>query len=168
MVTAAAILLGITLVSGEPIMIPSEPGTIAAIAYLAVLGTVVLFGACVYALTRWTASAVSYSTLLMPLVTVPLAALLAGETVSLWLLLGGAIILAGVYVGAFLRRPRRWSASSLRSACPSTPVPSRRPRGTRAQQVGARERLSIRSLDASMTVRDGHDWVERRRRLGRV
>lgn len=86
MVTAAAILLGITLVAREPITSPSEPGTIAAIAYLAVLGTVVSFGAGVYALTQWTASAVSYSTLLMPLVAVPLAVLLAGETVTVWLM----------------------------------------------------------------------------------
>ena len=131
MVTAAAILLGITLVAGEPITIPSEPGTIAAIAYLAVLGTVVLFGAWVYALTRWTASAVSYSTLLMPLVTVPLAVLLAGETVTAWLLLGGAIILAGVYVGAFLRRPRRWSASSLPECLPIDACPEPTPSGAR-------------------------------------
>lgn len=132
MSTAALILLGLTLVSGEPIVVPSEPGTIAAIAYLAVLGTVVLFGAYVYALTRWTASAVSYSTLLMPVVTVPLAALIAGETVTPWLLLGGAIILAGVYVGAFLRRPRRWSASSLPECLPIDACPEPMPAGAPA------------------------------------
>jgi hypothetical protein len=39
--------------------------------------------------------------LLMPLVTVALAASLAGETVSPVFLVGGLLVLAGVYVGAF-------------------------------------------------------------------
>lgn len=118
MVTGALILLALTLVTGEPIVIPTEASTVVAMTYLIVGGTVVMFAAFVFALGRWTASAVSYSTLLIPLVTVPLAALLVGETVSIWLVLGGAIILVGVYVGAFLQRPKRWSASSLPECLP--------------------------------------------------
>jgi len=129
--TAGAILLLLTALIGEPVTVPSEPGTIAATTYLVIAGTVVMFGAYVYALGRWTASAVSYSTLLLPLVTVPLAAILVGETVTPWLLIGGAIILAGVYVGAFMRRPQRWSASSLPECLPidgcPEPTPARSP-----------------------------------------
>jgi drug/metabolite transporter (DMT)-like permease len=63
--------------------------------------------------------AISYVTLLMPLVTVPLAAALIAEQVSLWFLVGGAIALAGVYVGAFLKiRPRRSSATSAPECLP--------------------------------------------------
>ena len=78
----------------------------------------VLIGAYVFALGRWTASAVSDSTLLVPLVTLPVAALFTGQSVTVWLVVGGAIILAGVYVGAFFQRPRRWSASSLPECLP--------------------------------------------------
>jgi hypothetical protein len=54
-----------------------------------------------------------------PLVTVPLAAALITEQVSLWFLVGGAIALAGVYVGAFLNiRPRRSSATSAPECLP--------------------------------------------------
>jgi hypothetical protein len=77
-----------------------------------------LFGAYVLALGRWTASGVSFANLLVPLVTVPLAALLADETVTIWLAVGGGIVLAGVYVGALMKRPQRWSASSLPECLP--------------------------------------------------
>jgi drug/metabolite transporter (DMT)-like permease len=132
MSTGGAILLVLTVSSGEPIVVPGEPGALAAMAYLVIAGTVVMFGAYVYALGRWTASAVSYSTLLLPLVTVPLAAILAGETVSPWLVVGGVIILVGVYVGAFMRRPQRWSASSLPECLPIDGCPEPTPTGAPA------------------------------------
>ena len=118
MTIGALLLLALTIVSGEPILIPGGQQAVMALIYLVILGTVLLFGAYVYALTRWTASAVSYSTLLMPLVAVPTAAILTGEPITPLLVIGGAIMLAGVYVGAFLRRPRRWSASSSPECLP--------------------------------------------------
>lgn len=118
MTSGALLLLALTIVSGEPIVIPGGQQAVMALIYLVILGTVLLFGAYVYALTRWTASAVSYSTLLMPLVAVPTAAILTGEPITPLLVIGGAIMLAGVYVGAFLRRPRRWSASSSPECLP--------------------------------------------------
>ena len=89
-----------------------------ALAYLVVFGSTVLFSLFVYVLQRWTASAVSYTTLLMPLVTVSLAALLTGEKISSWFAAGGGVILIGVYVGAFLVVPRRSSASSAPECLP--------------------------------------------------
>jgi drug/metabolite transporter (DMT)-like permease len=75
-------------------------------------GSVVMFALFVFTLQRWTASAVSYVTLLMPLVTVALAAVLTQERITPSFVLGGAVILAGVYVGAFLKgRPARSSST---------------------------------------------------------
>jgi drug/metabolite transporter (DMT)-like permease len=54
----------------------------------------------VWLLSKWSASAVSYGTVLQPLVTVAVAGWLAGEQVSLLFALGGALALIGVYVGA--------------------------------------------------------------------
>jgi drug/metabolite transporter (DMT)-like permease len=53
-----------------------------------------------YVLARWTASASSYQLVLMPIVTVVCAAWLAGEAVTPSLVLGGLLVLVGVYVGA--------------------------------------------------------------------
>ena len=54
-----------------------------------------------FLLGRWTASAVSYSLLLQPLATLLYSALLRNEPLTPSLLLGGAVILVGVYIGAF-------------------------------------------------------------------
>lgn len=119
MLTGGALLLVASVVAGEPQALPQQAETWAAVTYLVVLGSVVMFALFVFALQHWTASAVSYVTLLMPLVTVALAALLTDERFTLSFALGGAVILAGVYVGAFLQgRPRRTSASSLPECLP--------------------------------------------------
>lgn len=118
MLTGGAILLVASLVASEEWAVPAQAATWAAIVYLVLLGSVVMFALYVFALERWTASAVSYVTLLMPLVTVSVAAALIAERVSPALLVGGAIVLVGVYVGAFLRMPRRTSASSLPECLP--------------------------------------------------
>lgn len=137
MLAGSAILLPLSLLAGEAWAIPSLAETWAAMAYLVVLGSIALFGLYLYAISRWTASAVSYVTLLMPLVAVPLAALIFGEQVTLAFLVGGGVAIVGVYVGAFLRiRPHRTSSPSLPEclpidACaepeltPASPSPSR-------------------------------------------
>ena len=119
MLAAAAILLVLSLLAGERRALPAQQDTWIAVGYLVVLGSVVLFGLYLFALRRWTASAVSYVTLLMPLVTVPVAALFIGEGITPSFILGAAAVVIGVYVGAFLRiRPRRSSATSLPECLP--------------------------------------------------
>jgi drug/metabolite transporter (DMT)-like permease len=75
-------------------------------AYLIGPGSVVVFILALYILARWTASATSYAFLLFPLVAVVLGALLLGEPVQPTFVIGGAIVLLGVYIGA-VHRPRR-------------------------------------------------------------
>lgn len=124
MLTGAAILLILSFLAGESLVLPNEPSTWAAVGYLVVLGSVVMFALYLYTLARWTASAVSYMTLLLPLVTISAAAVLTGEQVTTAVLVGGAVTLAGVYVGAFLKiRPRRSSASALPECLPIDACP---------------------------------------------
>jgi drug/metabolite transporter (DMT)-like permease len=119
MVAGAVLLLAVSALRGESWVVPVQADTWAATGYLVILGSTVMFGLMLFAVRRWTASAVSYVTLLMPLVTIPLATILIAEQVSLSFLVGGAIALAGVCVGAFLRiRPRRSSAISLPECLP--------------------------------------------------
>jgi drug/metabolite transporter (DMT)-like permease len=100
MLLGGALLLALSLVLREPQNVPTMPSTWLALAYL-VPATIVLFILVLYVLTRWTASATSYSFLLLPLVTIVLGALLADEPIRPAFLAGGALVLAGVYVGAF-------------------------------------------------------------------
>lgn len=119
MLTGAALLFVPSLVAGESRVLPAEVETWAAVGYLVVFGSVAMFALFVFTMQRWTASAVSYVTLLMPLVTVALAAVLTGEQITPPFVAGGAVILGGVYVGAFLKgRPGRTSASSLPECLP--------------------------------------------------
>ncbi|MEX0626435.1 MAG: EamA family transporter [Chloroflexota bacterium] len=119
MLTGGGLLLALSLVLAEPLALPQQTETWAAIGYLVVFGSVVMFALFVFTLQRWTASAVSYVTLLMPLVTVALAAVLTDERITPSFVLGGAVILGGVYVGAFMKGlPARSSASSLPECLP--------------------------------------------------
>jgi drug/metabolite transporter (DMT)-like permease len=100
MAIGAVMLFVFALLAREPLALPRLPVTWAVLAYL-VLGSVVLFMLVLYVLNRWTASATSYSFLLLPLVSLGLAALLRGEPIRTGFLAGGALVLLGVYVGAF-------------------------------------------------------------------
>ena len=72
-------------------------------AYLAVIGSAAVFLMVLFVLHRWSASATSYTFLLiLPLVTIVLGAVLLDERVTPAFLVGGAVVLVGVYVGAFL------------------------------------------------------------------
>jgi drug/metabolite transporter (DMT)-like permease len=126
MSAGTAMLLGLSLVAGESRALPVQAQTWAAVAYVSLAGSVGVFSLFLYVIARWSASSSSYVMLLMPLVTVALAAGLAGETVSPAFLVGGLLVLAGVYVGAFapslsrLVSPRVAPATALAVDGPAT------------------------------------------------
>jgi drug/metabolite transporter (DMT)-like permease len=97
----ALVLLVATLLAGQSIVLPVAAGTWAAVGYLVVLGSATLFMLFLYVIERWTASATSYSLLLMPLPAAVGGALLLGEPITIGLVFGGALIMLGVYFGAF-------------------------------------------------------------------
>ena len=98
-----SLLIGAALVTGEPVVLPSQADTLAAMAYLIVPGSVVVFMLALYVLARWTASATAYAFLLFPLVAITLGVVLFDEPFQPLFLVGGAIVLLGVYIGAFHR-----------------------------------------------------------------
>jgi len=93
--------------AGEAWSLPSSPQGWAAIAYLALIGSVVVFYLYLRVLSRWTASATSYSFLLIPVATVVIAALVLGETITASFVAGAALVLVGVWVGAIQSPPRK-------------------------------------------------------------
>jgi drug/metabolite transporter (DMT)-like permease len=118
MLTGGAILLAASFLVGEAHPTPVRAETWIALGYLVVFGSVVLFALFLYTLQRWTASAVSYATLLFPFVGVTVATLVIGEPFSMSLVLGGGVALIGVYLGAFYTRPHRISATSAPECLP--------------------------------------------------
>jgi drug/metabolite transporter (DMT)-like permease len=105
MTTGAALLLTAALVADEPIVLPHRPETWAAMAYLVVIGSVVVFLLYLVVLRYWAASRASYGFVIIPFVTLLLSAWLDNERVGVGTALGGLLILGGVYVGAL--RPGR-------------------------------------------------------------
>jgi drug/metabolite transporter (DMT)-like permease len=111
MAAGAAVLMAASLIAGEPIVLPHRPETWAAMAYLVVIGSVVVFLLYLVVLRYWTASRASYGFVIIPFVTLVLSAWLDNEPVGISLVLGGLSILAGVYVGAL--RPARSRAAAV-------------------------------------------------------
>ena len=120
MSVGAAALALLSMAVGESWALPALPSTWLALAYVIALGSVAMFVLYVYVVGRWTATAAAYTVVLMPLVTVPVGLLLAGEAMSPPLLLGGAVVLAGVYVGAVASRGA--IARPVRPAAVAVPV----------------------------------------------
>jgi drug/metabolite transporter (DMT)-like permease len=103
MTVGVAFLLGLSFLSGETRTLPAQNATWLAVGYLVTFGSVGVFALALRVLREWPASKAAYQFLLMPLVTIVVAASLVGEIPSLAFLVGGAIVLSGVYVGAFAR-----------------------------------------------------------------
>jgi drug/metabolite transporter (DMT)-like permease len=109
MLVGAALLGVAAAVTGETPAIPARLDTWLAMLYLVGPGSIGVFVLVLYVLERWTASATSYAFLLFPIVAIVLGAVLLREPVQPSFLVGGAIVLAGVYIGA-IYRPRRPAA----------------------------------------------------------
>jgi drug/metabolite transporter (DMT)-like permease len=110
-------LVVLSAVVGDAWRAPTESDTWAAMIFLVLGGSVAVFGLYAFLLGRWSASAVSYILLLQPLPTLVYSALLRGEPLTPALLVGGAIMLLGVYIGAF--SPGRGGTTSEVAASPT-------------------------------------------------
>jgi len=104
MSVAAIILLVLSIVSGEALRLPTLFATWLALGWL-VASSVIGFVLMVWILSRWTASATSYSSVLSPLVTVAVASVLAGEKLTPAFVVGALFVLLGVYVGVLIPQP---------------------------------------------------------------
>ncbi len=105
MLLGAGMLVAVAMATGEAMVLPSRTETWIAMAYLIGPGSIGVFVLVLYVLARWTASATSYAFLLFPFVAIALGALLLREPVQPSFLAGGAVVLAGVYLGV-VYRPR--------------------------------------------------------------
>ena len=100
-ITAVFLTAG-SLFMGESWVLPTQFATWAALLYIIIAATVGGFLLYLFVLKRWTATGASYAFVLTPIVTVVLASLFTDETISLLFLVGAAVVLAGVYIGALM------------------------------------------------------------------
>ena len=99
---SGSILLFVFSILGKEIpALPSLPQTWIALTYLVIFGTVVTFGLSLYVIKKWTASASSYTFVLMPIVTVIMGAWLINESITVPFLAGAVFVLSGAYIGSF-------------------------------------------------------------------
>jgi drug/metabolite transporter (DMT)-like permease len=100
MIAGALVLVAVSVLAGEPQALPLRVATWVAVGYVAAIGSVVVFLLYVYVVQHWTASRAAYVMVLIPFVTVVLSAWLDREPVGPALVLGGLLIIGGVYIGA--------------------------------------------------------------------
>ncbi|MEO5985890.1 MAG: DMT family transporter [Candidatus Limnocylindria bacterium] len=110
MLGGGLILLAISAVVGDAWLLPTRSDTWTAMVFLVLGGSVAVFGLYIFLLGRWSASSTSYTLLLMPIATVVYSALLTGEPMTPALLVGGAVIIGGVWIGAFAKTSRATSS----------------------------------------------------------
>lgn len=109
-------LLTISLVANEKWVVPVRTSTWVAVSYLALIGSVGLFGLFLFVLRRWSASSTSYTAALIPLVSVVAGNFIASEPITLTGVVGGAVVLIGVYVGALAGQETDLQASEATPA----------------------------------------------------
>lgn len=100
MLAGAAILLALAVLTHESVALPERRATLLAIAYMVVLGSGPVFVLYVVVVRLWGASRAAYTFVLIPVVTVLFSSWLDDEPIGAELLLGGPLVVAGVYVGA--------------------------------------------------------------------
>jgi drug/metabolite transporter (DMT)-like permease len=117
----AAVLLALAAVLGDRFVVPRTAQTWGAQGYLVLAGSIVVFWLYVFVVQHWSASAASYQLVLIPLVTVGVAAWLQDQRISQSFAAGCVLVLAGVYIGALMGPLRlRSSARTASRDSPST------------------------------------------------
>jgi drug/metabolite transporter (DMT)-like permease len=99
MTAGTALLLVGSMLFSEPLVVPQRATTLLALGYL-VPSSVIVFGLYLVVLRYWAASRAAYSYVLIPVVTIFLSVWLDNERLDMGLLIGGLLVLSGVYVGA--------------------------------------------------------------------
>lgn len=99
MAAGGSLLLILSLALGENWKLPAITATQLAVGYL-ILASAVMFALFIFVIHRWSAGSASYMAAVLPLTAVIAAAIMLGEPITLTVILGGLVVLAGVYIGA--------------------------------------------------------------------
>jgi drug/metabolite transporter (DMT)-like permease len=119
MTTGALVLVALSVIGGEAIAVPQQAETWLALAYMVVIGSGVVFVLYVVVVRLWSASRAAYGFVITPVVTVLLSGWLDDEPITAGLVVGGVLVLVGVYVGALRQAPATAQAPALSEPEPS-------------------------------------------------
>jgi drug/metabolite transporter (DMT)-like permease len=100
MAAGAVLLVALALLFHDSVALPERGATWLALAYMVVLGSGPVFVLYLVVVRLWSASRAAYTFVVIPIVTVLLSAWIDDEPIGAGLVLGGLLVLAGVYVGA--------------------------------------------------------------------
>lgn len=100
MTVGAVFLAVLTVVTGSEIALPTQADRWWAVAYMVIIGSGVVFTLYVVVLEHWDASRANYGFVVIPIFTVLASAWLLDEPITIGLITGGVLVLAGVYFGA--------------------------------------------------------------------
>lgn len=103
MTVGTVILFTASVLAGKAQMMPIQAQTWLAFRHIVLLVTFLGFYLFLFVLGRWTPSATSCRYVLIPLVTVVVAATFAGESNTLGIVVAASLVLPVVFVGALLR-----------------------------------------------------------------
>jgi len=104
LIVGAAFLAGLTLITGTTVALPRQTDTLWAVAYMVIVGSGVVFTLWVAVVERWSATRANYGFVVMPIFTVLASAWILNEPITIGLVFGGVLVLAGVYFGALHRQ----------------------------------------------------------------
>jgi drug/metabolite transporter (DMT)-like permease len=147
MLTAGAVLMVLGAATGETGRVRLSaipPRAWLALAYLIVFGSLVAFSAYVWLLGNVPLSLVATYAYVNPVVAVILGALILGEQVTPPILIGGAVVVAGVGLVVSVERPRRRAAYPAGPGEPAEPGALPSPAMPRAAGSRASAKPSIR------------------------
>ena len=95
---AAIDMVGLALITDGGVILPTEPDTIVAVAWLGLLGSFVAYVCFFFLIEHLGATVASMVTYVFPVVGVTLGVVLLGERMDARLILGTALVLAGIIV----------------------------------------------------------------------
>ena len=99
MSVGALFLFTASQVTGEKMHMPGQLSTWMALVYLIIFGSILTFVLAFVVVKYWKASLASYQLLLMPFVTMISSSIMIQERVTSLILIGGSLVLLGVYIG---------------------------------------------------------------------
>jgi drug/metabolite transporter (DMT)-like permease len=120
MLVGGVVLSLMALATGEGLRLPADAATWAAIAYLAIVGSVIAFLVYFSLLKTWSVTSLSFISVFMPVIALALGFVFLDERPTPWTALGAVLILAGVTLAVTRSTPKSQLPTTNHSQLPTS------------------------------------------------
>lgn len=120
MLVGGVVLIAAAIATGETWRLPSDAGTWAAIAYLAIAGSVVTFLVYFSLLKTWSVTSLSFIAVFTPAIALALGFMFLDERPTLWTAVGAVLVLAGVSLALTTSSPKSQLPTTNHSQLPTS------------------------------------------------